>query len=111
MPTNGTAFYRDFNKRFAPNESDIFHGKKKRIDVFSPEELQIADESAAIVELVDHLFYQTWGLPRTKFGIATPLFMYDAINERYGYAYEGWLGFGPNDELMETIRHLQIETI
>lgn len=110
-PINGITFYADFNRRFAPHESDIFHGKMKRSDIFSPEELQTADESAAVVGLVDHPFYQGWGLPRTKFGIATPLFMYDAISERYGYAYEGWLGFGPNDELMETIRNLRIETL
>ena len=110
-PANPLQFYREFTKKYSMHEYEILNGKIKRQELFSQQELVIADESWALVSFIDLMFYRTFDLPKTKFALAAPLFPYDAIKERCGYCYEDWLRFGPNDELMDTIDSLSIETI
>lgn len=105
------AFYNDFNRRYYSQEAALNTGKKKLADIFSPEELVTAEESWALVEFVDGWLYQSFGLPHTTMAIASSLFPYDAIAQRYGDSYEGWLRFGPNDELIDAIKRVAPEKI
>jgi hypothetical protein len=97
-------FYANFNKRYAAVEKQFDDNSLKIVDAFSLDELQTVRESALLVDFVDGWLYQSYGLPHTRFAMATSLSPYEAIAQRYGYRYEKWLGRGPNDELTDTMK-------
>jgi hypothetical protein len=106
LTQNPQASLDDFNHRFNQRGEEIWKGKIKATDIFNKDELSFAHQCGALVGFTDGLYYSTFDLPRTDYIIAVPLFPYEAIRRRYGYTYEGWLGFGPNDELYDAVRSM-----
>ncbi len=106
LPEDPQAALDDFNRRFNENELKIRHGEIKMIDIFSNDELTFARQCRSLVDFTDGLYYSTFDLPSTNYVNVVPLFPYEVIRRRYSYAYEGWLNFGPNDELYEAVRSM-----
>ncbi len=108
VPENAIERLNEFNQKYYDSANDQgFLPQKKWRKIFTPDEIALAKRASRVVNTFESLFYDGYDRPAVRAIYSAPFFPYEALRRHYGGYYEGWMGGGPNDDLVDLFKSKQ----